>query len=588
MSNLRQHQSQAEAGGNITSLLTKLGGGIECGADICNTHEEPHCVLHHQTFKCDHHCDEHHLCDNEVPDPHGDIPDCCCKDQACVDFVKSTTNTHLEGVKCPDCPDVQKNQCHGDLHHRCAPDEMCEVITNGNGIASTRCQHEPDCIREQHLGTLTDPRSKFCCRTQTCINSVFQNPMGTTTTMTASSTTNKFISTTVPPSTAKPLYCPVCSDAFTGNCTQSACASNEGCMLTVTHGQLRTGCEEITNCQYHERIGDAVCCTDKNCTDIAFQKMLSSSFTCPICINAQDPHACMRMQGKCSYLSKGCMITHSQGGISSGCNAHSKHCEIAQAANSPLCNVNPIPFTYSPGLQCSFCCHNNDSTCILNAFGVHDVTPSPTTGISGKSFSSCVDHEDSTFSCKDFDKTYNMCSSAVPFMVHLVGTKCQKTCGRCPGSGPLLQCEDKVSACPVMASSLCSLTDPASQQYANENCAKTCNLCAATAMTTPVPCVDKDNNCAGMAGFLCPSTDSQSLDYAKEHCAKTCNHCATSSPLPTVSAQCIDHDLYNNCATLGNQLCNSQEIHVKNFAIASCAKTCNLCTEYFLSGPITG
>ncbi|XP_033725189.1 uncharacterized protein LOC117315150 [Pecten maximus] len=558
--------------------FANLGVQLVCGADICSTPEEPFCVLHHQAFECDHHCDEHHMCRQEHLDPHGNLPDCCCKTQACIDFVNSTYHVKLSGVKCPDCPNVQHNDCHGDPHHRCTPHELCKAIVDSNGIVSTRCEKKVDCLREQMGNVFTSSdRKQVCCDTQTCLNQA-HNAMSATTTAaptsaaTPASSPAASLTTNMPTTTATPFYCPVCTDAFNGNCSQNAiCAPNEGCMLLVNAGKLQTGCIELTDCKYHERIGDSVCCTDKNCTDHAFKRMTSASFTCPTCQSAQDPLSCMNLQQKCSYLSKGCMVTHSQSGLSSGCSTHTKHCEVAEAANSLLCHVHPIPFSYSPGLQCSFCCHNNDSTCMIDALGIHDVTPAPTAGTSG-----CVDHDDATFSCTDYDRLYGMCSSTDPMMMHLVDTKCRKTCGKCPVSA--FQCVDKIGTCAGMASFLCSSTDPSSQTYARENCAKTCNLCVTATTTTAAPCVDTDNTCSGMASFLCLSADPVSQEYAKEHCAKTCNLCgASSTPSPT---ECVDHDLNSNCQTLANSLCTSQDSHVRNFAIASCAKTCNLCTEY--------
>ncbi|OWF39478.1 hypothetical protein KP79_PYT03692 [Mizuhopecten yessoensis] len=583
--------------------FANLGAGITCGPDICSTAEEPFCVIHHGGFECDHHCDEHHMCEPTPPMHNGNVADCCCKDQACVDFITSNYHVEMAGVKCPDCPNVQHNECHGDLHHRCPPHELCKVKTNDMGILSTNCQRNDDCLREQLAGVFgPDANDQFCCATQTCILNAKRQALGITTTATTvvptpaqtnaqmASTQPLPTATPLPTTTAKPLHCPVCTDAFTGDCPRNAlCASDEGCLLVVTAGKLQTGCKEISDCKYHERIGDSVCCTDKNCTDNAFKQMNDMAFTCPTCEHTQDPQSCMNTQGKCSYLSKGCMITHSQSGLSSGCNTHKTHCQRAEDLNSVLCNVHPIPFAYSPGLQCSFCCHKNDSTCVLDALGIHDVTPPPTSDPAAGTSALCADHEDASFSCKTYDTQFGLCSSSSPLMVQLVNTKCRKTCGQCPAAvtvaittGSPIQCVDKVGTCSGMASFLCTSTDPSSQTYANENCAKTCNLCVTIPTTTVIPCVDVDSTCAGMASFLCSSTDPVSQAYAKSHCAKTCNQCTTAqSPTTTlVPVQCVDHDLNNNCVTMANALCTSQEPHVKNFAIATCAKTCNLCTEY--------
>ncbi|XP_033725225.1 mucin-5AC-like [Pecten maximus] len=104
-----------------------------------------------------------------------------------------------------------------------------------------------------------------------------------------------------------------------------------------------------------------------------------------------------------------------------------------------------------------------------------------------------------------------------------------------------------------------------------------------TAAPTVPPCVDKDSTCPGLASFLCSSKEPVSQAYAKESCAKTCNLClattATTPPRPSVP--CEDHALNNICASMTNVLCTSQDAHTKNYAIANCAKTCNLCTEYF-------
>ncbi|XP_069121440.1 uncharacterized protein [Argopecten irradians] len=583
LDSINHHQEQH----TTQDPFATLGVQMVCGPDICNTREEPYCVLKHHQFHCDHHCDQAHLCQNQHPDPGGNFPDCCCTDQACVDHVLNTTHVEIHGIRCPDCPNVQNNECHGDPHHRCSPHEMCKAIVDKNGVKSTHCQQINGCLLEQ-IGSIfsSSTEKRVCCDTQLCLYNAAYS-MNSTTTTAPSTTAAPAVShaTTLPTTTPTPLYCPNCGDAFTGNCTQnSKCASNEGCMLLVNNGKLQTGCVEINDCQYHERIGDSVCCTDKNCTDRAFQLMKSTSFFCPSCVNTKDPASCMNMQTKCSYLSKGCMVTQSQLGVSSGCSIQSKHCATAEAANSPLCHAHPIPFSFSPGLQCSFCCHNNDSTCIVDALGVHDVTPAPTHG-TGQSATptsttvtgntgSCVDHDDASFSCQDYNTHYQMCSSTDPMMKHLVDTKCQKTCGKCPAA----LCEDKIGTCAGMASFLCAATDPTEQEYAQKNCAKTCNHCPTVAAPAVSACADNDTRCTGMAAFICTTTDPISHTFAKEHCAKTCNLCSTTVTKPP--AQCVDHDVNNNCLALASQICTSQDTHVKNFAIATCAKTCNLCTEY--------
>ncbi|XP_033725198.1 uncharacterized protein LOC117315159 [Pecten maximus] len=504
---------------------------ITCLDKYCDDHRST-CRIHidgdHIHGDCEEpeHCDHHPQCN---PAHHHDH-ECCCKTTQCVtDFVA--------GANTPDTLNCLQVQCDA-RHQTCVIVNRHGPNTNING----RCEERHRCddwywfCVDDH-GHVDHHHHECCCTDQQCVSAA----LGLTNTTTSATkapatvppkpntatpahtpvptTASPVVQTNAPttqPTTPIPLYCPVCADDFTADCqSNSMCKANEGCMLQVVAGKLKTGCAEINDCEFHERIGNSICCKDKNCTDVAFRDMHTMSYTCPTCQHSSDPRACMNTQGKCSYLSKGCMITHNSAGISSGCNTHAKACQNAEASNSVLCNVLPIPFAFQPGLQCSFCCHRNESTCIMDALGIHDVstTQPPTVAhTAGTTASTCFDIEDSTFNCKSFDSTYQLCSHTSGLMAHLAVTKCRKTCGICGGSGGV-------------------------------------------GATVPVTLA-------------------------------TTTKAATSQTTTTPKLHCIDHDINNNCVLMSSVLCATQNTHGRNYAIANCAKTCNLCKEYFqhLSG----
>ncbi|XP_021376144.1 uncharacterized protein LOC110464959 isoform X2 [Mizuhopecten yessoensis] len=499
-------------------------GHIFCVDRYCDDHKSS-CIMQVDGPHIHGHCAEPPHCDH-LQTCTGTMHngECCCRTPDCV------TN-YLAAIHTPHQPNVLN--CFGS--HCNSDHQGCVVSHRPGGSISGWCEDHHHCDNEywgciEGNGHLTH-HHECCCRDSQCIatlnNAYFptkapitnapvtQAPVTQAPTTAAHATvpvTTK--APTVQITTPTPLYCPVCADDFTADCQRNAmCKANEGCMLQVIAGKLQTGCAEINDCEYHERVGDSICCKDKNCTDYAFRNMHSMSYTCPTCQNTQNPNSCLAHQGKCSYRSKGCMITHNNGGISSGCNSHPTACHMAETTNSVLCNVHPIPFAFQPALQCSFCCHRNASTCILDALGAHDVsTPPPTLGhTAGTTAASCFDIEDATFNCKSFDATYNLCVHSSGLMAQLATTKCRKTCGICGGSGGVVG--GSGAAGPTVG--------------------------VTVRTTTP--------------GATFPTT--------------------TQFP-------CIDHDINNNCALMSSVLCLSQNNHARNYAIANCAKTCNLCKEY--------
>ncbi|XP_069121435.1 uncharacterized protein [Argopecten irradians] len=533
---------------NATDVLTKKAHRHPPGAADPNFHHHMTCV--------DKHCDDHHSTCRMHLDPnhmHGECtePDhcdrmpacnetnhhdheCCCKTTQCVTDLLAASHIQMDTVDCLGAMcDLKHQTCVFETRDHHARQGWCED--------RHKCDHEYWLCADRH-GHLTN-HHECCCLDKNCITTV----LGITTTAAPVPTTARQHHThhshapttalphhtnapttgvpvvhtnapTVRTSTSAPLYCPVCTDDFIADCqSNTMCKGTEGCLLQITAGKLKTGCAEIHDCEYHERIGDGICCKDKNCTDVAFRNMHTLSYTCPSCQQASDPKACLASQTKCSYLSKGCMITSNMGGVSSGCNTHAKACQTAEASNSVLCNVNPIPFAFQPNLQCSFCCHRNESTCLLDALGIHDATtilPPTAAHTAGTTASSCHNIEDATFNCTEFDQTFQLCSHTSGLMAHLSVTKCRKTCGLC-GAAP-----------------------------------------GATAPSVGV----------SSAGPVTAATTTKSV---------------TAQTTKAAQFPCIDHDINNNCAMMSSVLCATQNTHGKNYAIANCAKTCNLCKEYF-------
>ncbi|XP_060070115.1 uncharacterized protein LOC132550114 [Ylistrum balloti] len=549
---------------------------FSCLGEHCDDHKSA-CTIHvdreHAHGKCEEpeHCDHHPMCTNGTVSHNYQ---CCCKTTDCITNFMAGMNTtpsaHPDDIDCLGHHCHQACTIHVDREHahgkceepevakpwkrhsiskssnerlqkrlavsyyyfstvtitQCVLTEQSPTIINvvvrlqiASPTSWQHCQNEFwGCV--DHHGNLAN-HHECCCMDKNCVDTVLAATMTTTTSTTNAPATTvpatkvpttkvptiKPLATTNVPTvqttTDIPLYCPVCADDFKADCqSNSRCKANEGCMLQVIGGKLKTGCVEISDCQYHERIGDSICCEDKNCTDVAFRNMHTMAYTCPSCQNSADPKSCLATQGKCSYLSKGCMITQTRAGISSGCNTHSKACQLAAASNSVLCNVHPIPFAFQPGLQCNFCCHRNESTCILDALGIHDVSTVPPTlaHTAGTTAPTCFDIEDPTFNCKSFDTTYHLCAQTSGLMAQLAVTKCRKTCGICGGIHAIFFMKTKANS--VLNT------------------------------TTPLPC--------------------------------------------------IDHDINNNCVIMSSVLCASQNTHAKNYAIANCAKTCNLCKEYHL------
>ncbi|OWF39476.1 hypothetical protein KP79_PYT03690 [Mizuhopecten yessoensis] len=395
-------------------------------------------------------------------------------------------------------------------------------------------------------------------------------------TTSASNTTTEYqISITTVPivtdssTTATPnvLHCPTCTDDFVADCQQNAeCTADEACMLQVTEGQLQTGCVEITDCEYNARIGTSICCKDKNCTDNAFRNFHDFIFTCPTCQNTPDPKSCMDTQWKCAYMNKGCMISLTTRGFTSGCNTNGTDCHQAQAANSALCNINPIPFGFNPDLQCSFCCHQNENTCIVNALGIHEITTPPE--VTGSAVgSACFDIDDDTFNCKMFNTTYDLCAQTSGLLGHLVVTKCRKTCGVCT-DGSLTT--EGVS----VATTGISVTNEGVSVAMTTTSGSVTTESVSVAMTTT-----NDSLTTEGVNVTMPTT---SGSVTTEGVAMT----TVSSPQPTTPMPCIDHDVNNNCDLMRDVLCHANDPHIMNYAVATCAETCDLCAEYLqhLSG----
>ncbi|XP_013415041.1 uncharacterized protein LOC106176982 isoform X1 [Lingula anatina] len=143
---------------------------------------------------------------------------------------------------------------------------------------------------------------------------------------------------------------------------------------------------------------------------------------------------------------------------------------------------------------------------------------------------------------------------------------CKFFCGFCRGSST---CADKLSNCAAYGDDACTGFYEA---WAKENCAKTCNFCGGVPVppmpTPPLPgggpstCADKLSNCAAYGDEACTGVYE---DWAKENCAKTCNFCGGSST-------CADK--LSNCAAYGDEACTGV---YEAWAKENCAKTCNFC-----------
>ncbi|XP_045192544.2 CCN family member 2-like [Mercenaria mercenaria] len=91
-------------------------------------------------------------------------------------------------------------------------------------------------------------------------------------------------------------------------------------------------------------------------------------------------------------------------------------------------------------------------------------------------------------------------------------------------------CSDSLDNCAAYPKSVCS--DPNYQAWAKENCKAYCNLCSSGSSgggTPPLPdtssgCSDKLSDCSGYGPSACQNYQ----QWAQENCANTCNMCSSS------------------------------------------------------------
>ncbi|VDI48209.1 Hypothetical predicted protein [Mytilus galloprovincialis] len=120
-----------------------------------------------------------------------------------------------------------------------------------------------------------------------------------------------------------------------------------------------------------------------------------------------------------------------------------------------------------------------------------------------------------------------------------------------------------------------------------------------TTSTTQAPvvtsCVDNEDTTFNCKTYqdnyaMCQATTGTLKTIASNRCQKYCGLCGsnTAPPAPSTTAStaqttCIDHEVKCSDQAYINIICSSSHQATKDYAIAICPKSCNLCTEHFAS-----
>lgn len=326
------------------------------------------------------------------------------------------------------------------------------------------------------------------------------------------------------------------------------------------------------------------CCTSDNCTSAVMHQYQSGAGIHLRCKQCHDLKTNDCQGDQVCQIGEVCMVNAIDQRVESRCTKQAD-CHAQHDHHSHKLTV---------------CCDSLD--CAQKAIGaVKHVNVVPSTTVSS---STCSDNEDAHFKCSDYIRDFDVCNQITKTSKMIANTRCQKSCGLCPGQvSSVSVCsdhEDGNFSCAdyIRDFNICQQVNGTGYSLATTKCQKSCGLCPGNGLvqtTVPVGTPPSGPTASVAPAIAQTTTQSPTTTQAptkfQTHTQAPTNSQTTIQTSTNIAATtavvthppCVDHDVQNSCTAYSFYFCAATSGQARDFAVSNCAKTCNLCYEYFAS-----
>lgn len=603
----------------------------DCFGNRCYESEKPYCRIHSATSgSCQSitHCSK--IC-GSLGGENGN--DCCCINQECVNvFRHNRSNVYIPGANIVHLTDLLCYQSHDLLRSEmnlvyCHHDEdVCMFIEHSENSIEAKCISAHNCEHAKGSGHHHHNHA-VCCYNNNCTynqDQIYRKRMQTTINakhLTTKATTPNRHTTVVKETTAAPhVLCDNIHDLAHHEINLVSCLHDvDICMFYEHHtGTVEAKCVSADDCEHTKNSGHhkITCCKNNTCTNVMVQyyknkfattttlkpttrgtpittgSLTTETLTTPItnsshlsattttrllCESCYDIANCFQHKNHHCSHDEVCMFRRYDNTVMIHCEKREECFRLKNETNAvtnatDCCSdqqcIENLHAHYTKGefatFPCRHChdllqddcghtrrCHSNEvcmirhidqrveTKCIEKEvcdFHLRHDAKDPNkfsiccgdVGCSQNAYNQskyvivqngategfCEDTNNGPFSCADYVKDFDICKQKAGNGLSLATTICRHTCGLCPDQ---VTPSGQPTEVPYVLS-----TDLTNTTQLNESSSN-----STTDSVTNPPCIDHDekNICNAYGFYFCASTNGPGREFAVLNCAKTCNLC---------------------------------------------------------------
>lgn len=480
-------------------------------------------------------------------------------------FGANAANNHHHHLNLPPVGACFGSHC--DNHHH-----NCEVSHDKTGAFVGKCIDDNHCVS---LCTDPHPASPCCCPDQACVDAV-RNGNVVLTAHTGS------------------VSCPNCHNFHDCDMQLHQCHPDQFCLIQ-THGQNgKSKCANAHECDHAKAEATkhpdqtAVCCADDNCTLAEIQPYTSGMPHTLLCKTCHDLLTNQCEGDHMCHHEEVCMINHIEQRVET-------RCQKKPECEHRLHDIAHDPNAMTVCCETSHCAHFAFQSAQFIYIGTISSAPGASTAATSSNSmvsssvapvvsGGCSDIEDSTFLCANYIRDFDICNQVTGTGATLASTRCKMSCGLCSVTSTTPTCTDNEDSSFQCANyirdfDICHQTSGVGFTLATTRCQKSCGLCSASSLLLTQPSTQiLQSTTSTQAPTINLAAVAGTATQAQPGVTPTANLTTTAAG---TNPPCVDHDVKNSCTAYSFYFCGATSGAARDFAVANCAKSCNLCNEYF-------